>query len=296
MKKLFAIILAVSTLLLLLTSAKKGEKEAAQQQAAQQHQTSAYQQDQIARKKAILNFKMAFVEGGSFEMGCTAEQADECLQPEKPAHPVFVHSFANCKYTVTQRQWREVMGKNPSDIRNDDLPVTNISWNDAQKFISKLNAFLGTKYRLPTEAEWEYAARGGTMANGLKYSGGSDIYYLAWYKDNSDDQTHPGGKRKENELGIFDMSGNVWEWCSDWYGPYPEDTETELINPEGAPSGTERVLRGGYFEGPALFCRTSCRNKSKPDYAASIFGLRLAMDKDGSDDNSNNSENNGEGE
>ena len=277
MKKL-SIIIAIIGVMLLLISAKKGEKGDAQKQPSQQ-QTSAFREDQIARKKAILSFKMVFIEGGSFEMGCTSEQADECLQPEKPAHPVFVHSFSICKYTVTQRQWREVMGKNPSDVRNDDLPVTNVSWNDAQKFITRLNNFLGTEYRLPTEAEWEYAARGGTLANGLKYSGGSDIYTLAWYKDNADGQPHIAGKRKDNELGLYDMSGNVWEWCSDWYGPYPTDTETELINPAGPETGTERVLRGGYFEGPALFCRVSCRNKSKPDFAASMFGLRLATDK-----------------
>ncbi len=281
MKKYVFLISLLAALTLTLTSAKKDEKAAPAAQP--QHRPSALSEDQIARKKAILNFKMVFVEGGSFTMGCTAEQEDECLLPEKPAHPVFVRSYAICKYTVTQRQWREVMGKNPSDNRNDDAPVTNVSWNDVQKFLDKLNAFLGTEYRLPTEAEWEYAARGGVMSENMKYSGGNDMYSLGWYKDNSEGLTHPTGKRKENELGLYDMSGNVWEWCSDWYGPYPEDTETELINPEGAPSGTERVVRGGYFEGPALFCRTSCRNKSKPDFASNIIGLRLATDRSGSE-------------
>ncbi len=282
MRKIVVFSILISAILCVLTSAKKEEKKTAEKASTTQH-TSAYREDQIARKKAILTFKMVFVEGGSFTMGCTAEQESECLLPEKPAHPVFVRSFAICKYTVTQRQWREVMGKNPSDTRDDDSPVTNVSWEDAQQFIEKLNAFLGSNYRLPTEAEWEYAARGGVMSENYKYSGGNDMYSLGWYKDNAEGVPHPNGKRKENELGLYDMSGNVWEWCSDWYGAYPEDTETELINPEGASTGTERVVRGGYFEGPTLFCRVSCRNKSKPDYASSIIGLRLAMDKSSAD-------------
>lgn len=254
---------------------KKAAKEQPTQ--AKQQQTSAYREDQIARKKAILNFKMIFVEGGSFTMGCTSEQEDECFKPEKPAHPVFVRSFAICRFCVSQRQWVEVMGKNPSEVRDDNAPVTNISWDDAQKFISRLNEFMGTSYRLPTEAEWEYAARGGPYPGGSKYSGGSEVRRVAWFKDNAG-ELRPNGKLKKNELGIFDMSGNVWEWCSDWYGPYPTDTETELINPTGAPEGKERVVRGGYFEGPAIFCRVSCRNKSEPNYASSIIGLRLVTD------------------
>ena len=157
--------------------------------------------------------------------------------------------------------------------------MTNVSWNDVQTFIKKLNDFLGKSYRLPTESEWEYAARGGVLSEGKKYSGGDDLYYLGWYKDNGEGAVHDAGKRKPNELGIYDMSGNVWEWCSDWYGPYPSDAETELINPEGPSSGEERVVRGGYFEGPALFCRISCRNKSKPDYSSSIIGVRLVTDE-----------------
>ena len=278
-KRIFTLLLS-SFLIFFCQAASKKEEKAAQEKAAQEQRQSAYREDQIARKKAILNFKMVFVEGGSFTMGCTEEQGEECLLPEKPAHPVFVHSYMICKYTVTQRQWREVMGKNPSDTRDDDAPVTNVSWNDVQKFLTKLNTFLGSNYRLPTEAEWEYAARGGVMTENYKYSGGNDMYMLGWYKDNSNGTVHPTGKRKENELGLYDMSGNVWEWCSDWYGPYPTDTEQEQINPEGAESGEERVVRGGYFEGPTIFCRCSCRNKSKPDYASSIIGLRLAMDKD----------------
>ncbi len=260
---------------------KKEKKSADKAQPSQQ--TSAYRADQIARKKAILTFKMVFVEGGSFTMGCTEEQAEECVAPEKPAHPVFVRSYAICKYPVTQRQWREVMGKNPCLIPNDDAPVTDVSWKDVQKFIAKLNNFLGTSYRLPTEAEWEYAARGGVMTESMKYSGGNDLYTLGWYKDNAEGEAHPCGTRKANELGLYDMSGNVWEWCSDWYGSYPTDTEVEQINPEGAATGTEKVCRGGYFEGPASFCRVSCRSKAKPDYSSSIIGFRLAEEKDGTE-------------
>ncbi|MBO5132518.1 MAG: formylglycine-generating enzyme family protein [Paludibacteraceae bacterium] len=287
MRKLFLL------LLLVLSScyafAEKPSKErgaASKKQAAQQtqpKQPSAYAQDQINRKKAMLNFKMIFVEGGSFTMGCTAEQGEDCVKSEKPAHPVFVRSYAISKNLVTQRQWREVMGKNPSVMGDDDSPVTNVSWNDVQKFLKKLNNFLGKNYRLPTEAEWEYAARGGTYTNDMKYSGSNDIGEVGWYKNNSNDVIHPVGRKKGNELEINDMSGNIWEWCSDWYASYPEDTETELINPQGGETGTERVVRGGYYEGPATFCRVSCRNKNKPDQASDIIGFRLVEDRDGNE-------------
>lgn len=285
-----------SILSLIAYSAGKKEEKAAAAEAAKAQRESAYRADQIARKKAILRFPMIFVEGGSFTMGCTAEQEEVCLAPEKPAHPVFVRSYAICKYVVSQRQYREVMGKNPSDIRNDDAPVTNVSWNDAQKFITKLNAFLDRNFRLPTEAEWEYAARGGTLSDNMLYAGGNDLYTLGWYKDNSDGGTHPNGKRKANELGLYDMSGNVWEWCSDWYGPYPDETELEAINPTGAENGTEKVCKGGYYEGPALFCRVSCRSKGKPDYASGIIGLRLAEDRSGNEDTSDEKPPQNEGE
>jgi formylglycine-generating enzyme required for sulfatase activity len=231
----------------------------------------------------MLNFKMVFVEGGSFTMGCTPEQGEDCVKSEKPAHPVFVRSYAISKNLVTQRQWREVMGKNPSVMGDDDSPVTNVSWDDVQKFLRKLNNFMEKSYRLPTEAEWEYAARGGTYTNDMKYSGSNDINEVGWYKNNSNDVIHPVAKKKGNELEINDMSGNIWEWCSDWYAPYPEDTETELINPQGGETGTERVVRGGYYEGPATFCRVSCRNKNKPDQASDIIGFRLVEDRDGNE-------------
>lgn len=280
MKRFFVTIMLFFSFITLSFSASKREERAAAEAATKAARESAYRADQIARKKAILGFKMVFVEGGSFMMGCTEEQAGECFNPEKPAHPVFVRSYKICKYPVSQRQWKELMGENPSDIVNDDAPVTNVSWDDAQKFIAKLNAFMGKKYRLPTEAEWEYAARGGKMSENMKYSGGNDLNILAWYKDNAQGSLQPRGKRKANELGLHDMSGNVWEWCSDWYGAYPTDTELEQINPEGAPSGTERVCRGGYYEGPAVFCRVSCRSKGKPDYASGIIGFRLVEDSE----------------
>ncbi len=276
------------TILMMLTfvsaySASKKEEKAAAEAAAKAQRESAYRADQIARKKAILGFKMVFVEGGSFTMGCTTEQEGDCLESEKPAHPVFVRSYAICKYCVTQRQWREVMGKNPSTYPNDDAPVTNVSWQDVQKFIAKVNSFMGTNYRLPTEAEWEYAARGGAMTENMKYSGGTDMYMLGWYKDNAEGGPHPCGKRKANELGLYDMSGNVWEWCSDWYAHYSEDVELEQINPEGPGTGTEKVCRGGYYEAPAQFCRVSCRSKGKADYSSGIIGFRLAEDRDGTE-------------
>ncbi|WP_282776075.1 formylglycine-generating enzyme family protein, partial [Phaeodactylibacter xiamenensis] len=165
-----------------------------------------------------LERNMVRVEGGRFKMGCTAEQGSDCWSREKPAHRVELSSFSIGKYEVTQAQWEAVMGSNPSGFSScGSCPVENVSWNDVQDFIVKLNRMTGGNYRLPTEAEWEYAARGGNRSRGHKYSGSDNLGSVGWYRDNSDKKTHPVGKKTPNELGLYDMSGNVWEWCSDWY-------------------------------------------------------------------------------
>ncbi|MBQ3247459.1 MAG: SUMF1/EgtB/PvdO family nonheme iron enzyme, partial [Alistipes sp.] len=171
-------------------------------------------------------FEMVFVKGGTFTMGATAEQGSDADSDEKPAHSVTVSNFYIGKYEVTQAQWEAVMGKNPSRFKGDNLPVERVSWNDIQKFIEKLNAKTGKRYRLPTEAEWEYAARGGNQSKGYKYSGSNDIGSVAWYTDNSSSPTHPVGQKQPNELGLYDMSGNVYEWCSDWHGSYSSGSQT----------------------------------------------------------------------
>jgi formylglycine-generating enzyme required for sulfatase activity/serine/threonine protein phosphatase PrpC len=222
-----------------------------------------------------LTDNMVFVQGGTFTMGCTAEQGSACDSDEKPTHQVTVSSFRMGKYEVTQAEWEAVMGSNPSYFTNcPNCPVENVSWNDIQAFIGKLNTITGGNYRLPTEAEWEYAARGGNRSSGTKYSGSNDIGLVAWYDGNSGSRTHPVGQKQANALGLFDMTGNVWEWCSDWYGEnyYSNSPST---NPRGPSTGTYRVLRGSSWDADAGLCRVSIRLDLKPGYSTGIFGFRL---------------------
>ena len=220
--------------------------------------------------------EMVFVHGGTFTMGCTAEQGADCFNEEKPAHRVTVGSFNIGKYEVTQAQWEAVMDYNPSEFKGDNLPVENISWDDAQMFIGKLNELTGKNYRLPTEAEWEYAARGGNKSMGYKYSGSNTLANVAWYKDNADSRTYPAGTKQPNELGIYDMSGNVREWCSDWSGRYSDNAQT---NPQGASSGTYRVVRGGSWGSGAAYCRVAYRNRT-PDEIGNFLGFRVVLPSD----------------
>jgi sulfatase modifying factor 1 len=229
-----------------------------------------------ARTPSDLGIEMVFVEGGTFTMGCTGEQSD-CEDNEKPTHQVTLSDFCIGKYEVTQKQWREIMGNNPSYFKNcDDCPVENISWDDAQEFIKILNQKTGKTYRLPTEAEWEYAARGGASASSAtaKYAGSSNYDEVAWYDINSGSKTHPVGQKKPNELGIYDMSGNVWEWCNDRDGNYSRGSQT---NPQGPSSGSLRVLRGGGWAGNARRCRVSNRKYYILDCRFDNRGFRLAL-------------------
>jgi formylglycine-generating enzyme required for sulfatase activity len=216
------------------------------------------------------NIEMVRVEGGTFQMG-----SDEVGSDEKPVHTVTVGNFSIGKYEVTQAQWRAVMGNNPSYNKNcDNCPVEQVSWDDVQQFLSKLNSLSSKRYRLPTEAEWEFAARGGNGSNGFKYSGSNDVNAVAWYDSNSGNKTHPVGGKSANELGIYDMSGNVWEWCSDWYdSKYYSSSPSS--NPTGAVTGTSRVLRGGSWYGNAVYCRVADRNGNTPSCRDNLFGFRL---------------------
>ena len=223
----------------------------------------------------IAGFDMVYVKGGTFTMGATAEQAsEEASSSEKPTHSVTLTDFYICKYEVTQAQWKAIMGINPSKWKGDNLPVECVSWNDVQAFIKKLNAKTGKKFRLPTEAEWEYAARGGNKSKGYKYSGSNKLKNVAWYDHNSDNMTHPVGQKRPNELGIYDMSGNVYEWCQDWYGDYGSSSQT---NPTGPSIGSYHVLRGGCWLGVAWCCRVSHRFYDSLDRSSSIDGFRLAL-------------------
>jgi len=226
------------------------------------------------------DIEMVFVEGGTFMMGCTKEQGSDCWDDEKPAHQVTLSSYYIGKYEVTQAQWVAVMGKNPSTFKGDQLPVNKVNWNDAQEFIRRLNSLTGKQYRLPTEAEWEFAARGGNNSRGYKYSGSNTVGDVAWYAENSRRSTHPVGTKQPNELGIYDMSGNVSEWCNDWYGDYTDSPQTD---PKGPSSGTARVRRSSTWLGgdkPTKPSRVSFRYGEPPDYRGSTlhwFGFRLAQ-------------------
>ena len=217
---------------------------------------------------------MVYVSGGTFTMGATSEQGSDAYPDETPTHNVTLSSYYICKYEVTQALWRAVMGSNPSEFKGDNLPVECVSWNDCQTFINRLNSYTGRNFRLPTEAEWEFAARGGNYSRHYKYSGSNYIGDVAWYTDNSGSRTHPVGTKQANELGLYDMSGNVYEWCSDWYGSYSSYSQS---NPTGAASGSCRVRRGGSWFNFARYCRSSDRNGNAPGYSDDYLGLRLAL-------------------
>lgn len=232
--------------------------------------------DVITINVGNVSFDMIKVEAGSFIMGCTSEQGDDCYDDEKPYHRVTISSdYYIGKFEVTQELWEAVMGTNPSDSKAFDLPVESVSWNDAQEFCAELSRMTGRRFRLPTEAEWEYAARGGKKSTNVKYSGSSNVDDVAWYTDNSGSQTHPVGKLLPNELGIYDMSGNVWEWCQDWFGNYGSASQTDPIGPV---SGSARVLRGGGWRDlVGLFCRVSFRDSYDPDYGLNRYGFRIVL-------------------
>ena len=221
-----------------------------------------------------VSFEMVYVEGGSFDMGATSEQGSDAYSDEKPVHRVTLSDYYIGKCEVTQELWEAVMGSNPSNFKGAQKPVESVSWNDCQEFVSRLNSLTGRTFRLPTEAEWEYAARGGNKSLHYKYSGSGNIDDVAWYYDNSGSSTHAVGTKTANELGIYDMSGNVSEWCSDWYGDYSAGAQT---NPQGPSSGSYRVLRGGSWGYGAGSCCVSFRGIYLHSFSDHSYGLRLVL-------------------
>lgn len=224
---------------------------------------------------------MIGVEGGSFMMGSDDEDA---LEWEQPVHEVRVSDFWIGETEVTQGLWKAVMGNNPSYFKKgDNYPVESVSWKDCQDFVRKLNELTegkrpeGTKFRLPTEAEWEYAARGGKHKEGYKYSGSDNIDQVAWYCDNNTNSfTHVVKRKEPNALGIYDMSGNVWKWCEDWYyGNYYSNSPTQ--DPVNTTKASYRVLRGGSWNYSARSCRVSIRGYNDPGYGNNCYGMRLLL-------------------
>ncbi|MBN2702767.1 MAG: formylglycine-generating enzyme family protein [Pontiellaceae bacterium] len=219
------------------------------------------------------------IPAGSFMMG--SENGDD---DEKPVHRVTISEpFWMAKTEVTQAQWKQIMGSNPSEFKGDDLPVDSVSWNDAMNFCTKLTEIErqagrlpeGVAYTLPTEAQWEYACRAGTTGDYATSSGSGQadsLDSMAWYRENSDGKTHPVGTKQANAWGLHDMHGNVWEWCSDWYGDYASGS---AVDPQGPSSGSYRVNRGGSSYYFADRCRTAARSNLNPDGAYNNLGFRV---------------------
>ena len=241
-----------------------------------------------------VSLKMLKVEGGTFRMGGTPEQGSDADDTEKPVHNVTLDSYMIGETEVTQDLWEAVMGTNPSEFKGQKNPVENVSWDDCYAFIDKLNALTGQQFRLPTEAEWEYAARGGNKSQHYKYSGSDTLSVVAWFWQNSGNvylegndsdwdedkiksnhcQTHPVATKRPNELGIYDMRGNVLEWCEDRACAYDDSAQR---NPQGAPTGFSRLCRGGTWILPSKYCRVSRRFACSPDSRDSYSGFRLAL-------------------
>ena len=219
--------------------------------------------------------EMVYVRGGALILGCTPEQEGDCYDYEKLVYQVTLGDFYIGKHEVTQAQWQAVMQNNPSNFKGNDLPVENVSWEDAQEFIRKLNTATGKMYRLPTDAEWEYAARGGRKNLGYIYSGSDNVEEVAWYEGNSKNRTHSVGTKAANELGIYDMSGNVWEWVSDRYS---ESDGAEKTYAEDSGEGSFRIIRGGGWGTYARGLRVSNYFNNGSDNRYNILGFRLACD------------------
>ncbi len=228
---------------------------------------------------------MAKVQGGTFKMGAQSSSSSQdnydknAYSDEKPVHQVTVSTFYISKTLVTQYLWYVVMGSYPSISSQyglgEDYPVYNVSYTQCQQFINKLKNLTGKNFRVPTEAEWEFAARGGNNSNNTVYSGSSTVGSVAWYSQNASGKTHPVAQKQANELNIYDMNGNLWEWCSDWYALYSSASQT---NPTGPTSGSSRVIRGGCYSDNAVDARVSVRSSASPGTGYTTIGLRLVME------------------
>lgn len=233
----------------------------------------SYSADKVFTIKGV-TLKMKYVEGGTFYMGATKEQGTWSTDlDEYPIHEVSLNNFMIAETEVTQALWKAVMGSNPSHYKGDEKPVETVSWHDCKLFLERLNSITGEKFRLPTEAEWEYAARGGQLTQGFRYPGSENPKSTCWY-GNSNNGTHEVAKKCPNELGLYDIGGNVWEWCEDWKDKY---TSEPVANPKGPKTGIKKVLRGGSINSTKDLMRTTHRSSNTPDYKKSYIGLRIAL-------------------
>lgn len=218
--------------------------------------------------------QMIYVEGGFFKMGCMEQTDTLCTEYEKPVQTVKLSSFFIAQYEVTQLLYLELVGNNPNSFKNNNFPVANVSWDDAQEFIKKLNHLTNLHFALPTEAQWEYAAKGGNKSKNTIFAGHKEIKKVAWYKENSNGMYHGVGNLLPNELNIYDMNGNVWEWCADYYAPYtPENKE----NPTGPATGTTRVYRGGSWLDNQTYSRITYRNSGNQSQKMNCLGFRVVL-------------------
>ncbi len=229
--------------------------------------------------------KMVFVKGGDLELGCVAERDDSCKAKEVPSHNVTLTDFYIGETEVTQAQWMAVMGRdnNPSYWKGNTLPVERVSWMECHRFIVRLNKYLaselpeGYHFALPSEAQWEYAARGGLKSAGVRYAGSNDLKQIAWFYDNSSQRTHDVRIKTANELGIFDMSGNVWEWCEDWYDEDFYAENTDWHNPMNNQETSYRVQRGGSWNYAASYSRCATRDRGSIHSRYEDCGFRVAL-------------------
>ena len=265
---------------------KKTEAKTETKQETKPVQKKKEVKDTTVKVKDV-EFDMIAVKGGTFEMGATAEQGAYAENNERPAHTVTISDFCIGKYEVTQKLWKAVMGVGVRQQRDaldhslklrgedDNMPMYYVSWDDCQQFIKKLNALTGKKFRLPTEAEWEYAARGGVEAKGMMFGSSNNAAGVAWYEDNSEGSTHVVGAKAPNALGLYDMLGNIGEWCQDRYGKYSSGAVT---NPKGPSSGYDYVVRGGSWANTADNCRVSSRSGVDASVRSDANGLRLVLE------------------
>ena len=237
----------------------------------QQEKPEVSRSPQIAIPGSNLTLEFVPVEGGTFQMG-SIERSEE-----KPVRSVSVPGFSIGKYLITQEQYEAVMGDNPSHFKGANRPADSVSWYKAEEFCQKLSELTGEPICLPTEAQWEYAARGGDRSQNYRYAGSNDLDEVGWYKDNSDGQNHEVGQKKPNELGIYDMSGNLWEWCVDDWNPNYKEASSDG-SPWRSPDGDPRkTLRGGAWYSIPKYCRFTMRDTTYPEDRCNDFGLRVVL-------------------